>query len=775
MTGARTVPVAVGLVLGILVADQLRPTAIEAVLVGFAGVVLLAGAYIRHRRSGAPEAEGDLLPSLAPLAIPLLILGMAAVGFSDFGLRELARSPNLVSELEGRVVRVSGRVADDPKPGKVTRFLLRSDKIDGRTAHLKLAIASYARTSELLLGDQIQFEAKIARLDENDEFDSRLARRSVAAEATVAGTLRKLGPSPNPFIRASNHFRRRMTEAAERAAGGSRAGLLLGVVIGDESKISDGVKDDFRASGLSHLTAVSGANVAMVLGFIMVVLSAMGIGRRGRIAGGLFAIAMFAIITRWEPSVLRAAVMASIALAAFLFGRRATAIHGLGVAFIALVAIDPNSLWSVGFQLSFAATAGILLIGPLMLERLQRLPNLLAQALAVGASAQMAVFPLLAVHFGRLSLVALPANLLAFALVAPATVIGFAGGLVSLVSITAAAIVMKPASLCALILEKIAHLFGGSRLAQVHVPNFGAAAVVSAYLAIAAIVLLWGRRPRWARWPAAVAALVFVFTALVPIATSAAPPGMRITFFDVGQGDAALVEDPSGARILIDGGPDPSLLARTLARRGYDRIDVVVFSHAHFDHVNGLFEVIDRFGVRVALHPGVDDPLLRRAGTLQATSDGDAMSVGGITLQTLGPSASLQETAAIGLDLHQPGEGTGLNNASVVLRVSYGSGCALFTGDLEEAGQEALLEAHPGVIDCTILKAPHHGSARLVGAFVDAVDPEWVPVSVGPNEYGHPTKTALDVFERAGARVLRTDRLGDIVLLMDSRGIVKGS
>lgn len=771
---SRTVPVAAALVVGILVADGFRPTAIVALLTGLVGVGLLTGAYVSHRWAAPPGVPdpGALLPSMALLTIALLLLGTTAVGFSDLGLREAARSPDLVAELDGRVVAIAGRVADDPRTGRVTRFLIRSDKIDGRKAHLKLAVASYGRTAELGLGDRVRFEAKIARLDENDEFDSRLIRRSVAAEATVAGDLRRLGPSSNPIIRASNYFRLRMTEAAVRTAG-THAGLLLGVVIGDESKISDSFKEDFRASGLSHLTAVSGANVAMVLGFIMVVLSALGIGRRGRIAGGLLAVGMFTVITRWEPSVLRAALMASIALAAFLFGRRATAIHGLGLAFIALAAIDPNSLWSVGFQLSFAATAGILVIGPLILKRLERLPSLLAQALAVGASAQIAVLPLLAAHFGRLSLVALPANLAAFALIAPATVIGFAGGLVSLLSIAAGAIVMKPAVLCVMVLEGISHLFGGSRLSEVQLPNFGVGALIAAYAAIAAIVLRLGPRPRWARWPAVIALFVFVLAGLVPIATSAAPAGMRITFFDVGQGDAALIEDPSGARILIDGGPAPLLLARTLARRGYDRIDVVVFSHAHFDHANGLFEVIDRFDVRVLLHPGIEDPLLRRAGTLEVSSDGDTMSVGDIRLQTLGPTASLREAAEAGLGLDDQSEGTTLNDASVVLRVSYGKACALFTGDIEEAGQQELVDKHRSQIDCTILKAPHHGSARLVGEFVDAVDPEWVSVSVGPNDYGHPTKTALELFERAGARLLRTDRLGDIVLVIDGRGVVR--
>jgi competence protein ComEC len=262
----------------------------------------------------------------------------------------------------------------------------------------------------------------------------------------------------------------------------------------------------------------------------------------------------------------------------------------------------------------------------------------------------------------------------------------------------------------------------------------------------------------------------------VPAAPFGTPDTLRVTFFDVGEGDAALVESPSGARILIDGGRDPHQVARALRRRGFKRLDLVAASHLHADHVMGLAEVLRRFEVGLAVHPGLQAPLLRAledAGDLEQASDREAVQLGDMTVEFLGPSPDMRIAAETPDSADSQKEGSVLNDSSLVLRIQWGGECLLFTGDLEEAGQEKLLNAHRDRVACTIMKAPHHGSARLLASFVDAADPEWVAVSVGPNDYGHPTRKALSTFERAGAKVLRTDRLEDIVLEMDREGMVR--
>jgi competence protein ComEC len=227
--------------------------------------------------------------------------------------------------------------------------------------------------------------------------------------------------------------------------------------------------------------------------------------------------------------------------------------------------------------------------------------------------------------------------------------------------------------------------------------------------------------------------------------------------------------------MLVDGGPDPDAVAIRLARRGVRRLDLVVSTHDHADHAGGLPAVLRRMAVRAALAP-VPDPRAARnlppARRPRQALQGDRIVAGQVVVDVLGPPARLLEAAGVPAPGGE-GEGSPLNNASLVLRVAWGRGCMLFTGDIEEEAQQALLEGGPATLDRPVLKAPHHGSARLLPAFVEAVDPEWVTVSSGRNTFGHPSATALALFGRAGAQVLRTDRLGDIVLEMGRDGTVR--
>lgn len=771
----RILAPAIFFVAGVLAADRLGPPAAVALLCGGCGLAMLTGTWLLHRRR-PPERTGDLLPRLSAPAIALLLAGSAAVAFADLGLRAAALH-RARAWAGGRVVSVEGKVVGDPEPaGRANRFPLAALQIDGGTVGGRLSVRAFGVAPSLRLGDRIRLRARIRALDLDDPFDLRLFRRGIGGEAAVSSSeIRLVSRTSNPILRAANRLRDRMQRLALESLGRSDAGLLLGLVIGDERLIPKGVEEDFRATGLSHLTAVSGANVAIVLGAVVLLLRALRVSRRVQVAAGLATIAFFSIVTRWEPSVLRAGLMAVLALGAFFFGRRSDPRHALGLAFVGLLAFDPFLLWSVGFQLSFAATAGILIVTPQLLSRLRRFPRPVAEALAVGVGAQAAVTPLLALHFGRLSLVAIPANLAAFALVAPITVLGLVGAVVGMVWPPPGRLVFEAAGVLVSWLRAIARLFASVPHASIAVDEWGPVHLLVAYLAIGAAVMWLAGRGRAARMPAAGAAAIGLIVLLAPAAGSSTPGNLRLTFLDVGQGDAALVETPGGARVLVDGGADGGRLARLLSRRGIRRIDLVVFSHAHADHVAGLGRVLDRVEVRSAVHPGVPVPLLARMGVgdrLRPAGDGDRLAIGDLTVDVLGPDRPLLDRAAAEAASSESSEGSALNDASLVLRLSWGRACALFTGDVEEEGQQQLVERHPSAVVCSILKAPHHGSARVLPEFVEAVDPRWVVVSVGRNTFGHPTRRALQLFERSGARVLRTDRLGDVVLEADRGGEV---
>ncbi|HEX2177934.1 MAG TPA: ComEC/Rec2 family competence protein, partial [Actinomycetota bacterium] len=729
-------------VAGVVAGDLWRPGAPAAVVLGLAGVLCLLGAWAIHRRQPDP-GPGDLLPRVGASTALLLLAGSAAVGCADLGVRAAVLESSGLPRLDGRVVTLQGRVASDPEPvGRGWSYTLRSVSHGGSQATGRMLVRSFGKPPAVELGDRVAVEVKVAKLDPNDPFDARLSRRGVAATARAVGPVEVIATTGNPLLAASNHFRQRMRSTSGRWLASDQSALLQALVIGDERGISERVEDDFRASGLSHLTAVSGANLAMVLAALAFLLALLRAPRRLTVVAGLVAVVVFTVVTRWEPSVLRAAVMASVALAAFLFGRLSNPAHALMLAFIGLLAFDPMMLWSVGFQLSFLATAGILWLRPPLIDRLVALPRAVAEPVAIGIAAQVAVFPLIALHFGRISIAAVTANLVAFALVAPITILGLAGGVASLVSPVAAWPFLKLAGFLVLALQWIAKTFGRSPASQMSVPNFKVSEAIAAYLVIAAVWLVLAGRSRWARWPAVAGSVVLVGATLVPALGSSTPAGLRVTFFDVGEGDAALVESPAGARLLVDGGRDPDLVAATLRRRGFERVDLVVASHLHADHVIGLQQVLRRFEVGLALHPGVPAPLLPTLTAehpVEAAMDGESIRLGDLTVEVLGPTPDLREAAALSVTERAGAEGPGLNDASVVLRVNWAGQCVLFTGDIEDAGQQDLLDRHAGRVDCTVMKAPHHGSGRLLPEFVEAVDPEWVAVSVGPNTYGHPS------------------------------------
>lgn len=738
---------------GIMGANWVMPGSWVALGSGALGVVMLFWVWLRHRRQ-PKSRSGQLLPTLGIFAL-VGIISIGLVGFAVMGLRGAAIQQSLLGGNDKRAFVMRGVVATDlEKAGDGYRFILKTKRRE------RIEVRVFGPPLKVSLGDKVSVMGPITRLDFGD-------RKVIGQISAHTDAVEVKATSHNPMLVAANAFRNNMRRNAIEAIGERRAGLLLGVTIGDTRLIPDEVTQNFRETGLSHLTAVSGANLAMLLAAIVFGLKLLRVGRRAQIIISIGAIIAFTVVARWEPSVLRAAVMATVALMAFYFGRRSQALHALGLGFIGLLAFDPFMLWSVGFQLSFAASLGILVLAPGLADRFKALPRPLAEVLGVGVAAQLAVTPMLAIHFERISLVSIPANLVAFPLVAPATVLGLTAGLAGRLG----GLPYEAAGVFVGALERVANLFSRTPNASLDV-DWDAGILVAALLMLVALAVWLHRGLRSARWWVVIALAVTTFGGLANAAGSSPPNGLRVTFFDVGQGDAALVESPEGARVLIDGGPDPHALARSLSRRGIERIDLMVVSHLHADHVAGLPAVARRLNVVRTWHPGVPArviDVIARHGPVEVPTPTQRLIIGELTVEVVAPPADLVEAAVA--DAEEL-EGSSLNDASLVLRIGWKGGCILFTGDLENEGQLRLVDEDPARIECAVMKAPHHGSGRLEHDFVAAVDPEFVAVSVGRNSFGHPTRKALDMFEGVGAEVLRTDRLKDITVEVDDSGRV---
>lgn len=595
-------------------------------------------------------------------------------------------------------------------------------------------------------------------------FDAYLADRGAVARASVSELVAR-GPPTNPWLRMAASARRALGRGARAALPAREAALLLGLSIGDTSTMDAEVEEDFRASGLSHLVAVSGANVAMFLAPVLAVAAMLRMRLRTRVVLGLGAVAFFALLTRWEPSVLRASAMASVALAGAWAGRPRSTGALLGASITALLVVDPGLARSVGFQLSVAATVGLALMAGPVAERLRFLPRPVALAAGATVSAQVGVTPLLLLHFGVVPTVTLLANLLAFPAVAAALFGGLAASGAALVSPALGHGLAGPAA------APLAYLIGlADRMARAPLPSVTEEGLPAAFAAVLVAVLVAWRLRKGGRGRApGVAALAVVLTTLIwpAVGLGEATGVTTLTLLDVGQGDAAVVRGPDGGTILIDAGPEPDQVAADLAALGVRRIDLAVASHGHADHVEGFPAVLARHPVGLLLEPGcpVDSPSHRRF--LDAVRDeeipvrhprgGSEMRVGALVVQILGPDECSTDSP---------------NDDSLVLRILLGGiPVVLFPGDAEVPAQADLLEDQDPVT-AAVLKVPHHGGDTSDRDFLESVDATVAVVSTGPNDYGHPHPRVMAALRADGMAVYRTDRSGDVTVRFGPDGLL---
>jgi len=707
-------------------------------------------------------------------------------------------------------VTLEGVVADYPDVRDTWTYLwfeaeaiaLDANAIAGQVHPIQGTVLVRApRYPEYHYGDRLKISGLLETPPEFEDFSYReyLERKGIYSLLYRPYITRIGSGERSPFWSAIFEIKDRARNLIARLVPEPEASLLQGILLGIESGIPPDLYDDYNATGTSHIIVISGANITILAALFSLTLGRL-LGKRRAYWFTIAGITVYVLLVGADAAVVRAGVMGGLFVTAVYLGRRATAHVSLLASAMVLTAINPLALWDAGFQLSFAATLGIILFAPdieqlfemglnrmLPEHRARQIVRVLNDVLVVTLAAMLLTIPLVVYHFGRLSVVSPLANLLILPAQPVIMTLGGTATLVGLVRIlepVAQAIAWIP-WLGLAYTNALVRWLADWPSASLEIDPGGAGWLIAYYAAVAAGTVYWRRRhmavpslPNWAtsrRTMFIGSGLLLLAAVLAWLAVLQLPDGkLHVAFLDVGQGDAILISAPTGQQILVDSGPSPTALTTALSREMpfWDRsIDLIVMTHPDADHISGLVEVLHRFHVDAWLDGAPPDDDALYAECLRQVEEK------GIARHIVERGSSMELEGGLLLEvLHPPAEPlyvtvSDTNSNSVVLRVCWGEVRFLLTGDIE-AEAEHLLVASGQPLAADVLKVSHHGSGDASTAeFLTAVDPSYAVISVGAeNRFGHPHQAVLERLTQGGeVTVLRTDVSGTIEFVTDGQ------
>jgi competence protein ComEC len=751
--------------------------------------VALAAAWVLYRMKRTAAA-------LAAALVSTVLLGSAWYGRAElrYDASPLRRLPESVyGDFRGVLTRAAA-------PGTERDLLsVRVEAVDiGGTArpawgNLRVSVPRGAEIElppNLAAGDEVKIGAQIVPPLDFRNFDEPFSRmylrsRLLHAQASTKspGLVERTGRRggwryallrPVSLLRLA--FQRRIERyfASPSAPGGltPEGAALETLLLGGRGRLAPETTRALQQTGLFHLFAISGAHVGLVALLLFWLLRALRVSRRTSQVILIAVLVFYAFLVEGRASVVRAVVMAVAYLLAKLFWKDAHPLQMIGLSALVILAANPFQLFDAGFQLTFAATIGIILIAPRILAVIPRLPLKIGETFALSAAALAGVFPLMASTFNRIIFSGLVLNLIGIPLVGAILAAGY---LFLALSFLGGAIASAAAAGLGLLVKAFmasTGLLDGVPFLSYRVPT-PAGITIASYFGFLLLLLLPGRFKKIRRAAGFGFAAAFLVLILHPFSPRSAD--LKMTVLDVGQGQAVLVEFPGRTTMLVDGGGFPvssfdvgeSVVSRFLWNKGRKRVDYLVLTHAHPDHYLGLGAIARNFAVgefweadTPAGDPRYEDLRRLLAGVREERiSAGFVRRIGDVSVEALHPPEAGRAATAD-------------NDRSIVLRLTLGSVSFLLTGDIG-AQAEAVVVGSGRDLRARVLVVPHHGSAASSSeAFLEAVAPETAIISSGRgNPYGFPPAETLFRYGRAGIRLYRTDRNGAVEAATDGRGL----
>jgi competence protein ComEC len=591
---------------------------------------------------------------------------------------------------------------------------------------------------------------------------------------------------PNPFFEYIIFPSKRFVVATIRTVmKGDEANFLIGLLLGDRTELSEEIKTAFMNTGTIHVLAVSGSHVVLVAEIIVIVVGVLRFSRRPKILVAMAMLIFYMYLTGATPSVVRATIMMVVMLLGKLFEEKTDVYNMLGVSAVVILLYEPKQLFDVGFQLSFSAVFSIVYFYPKLNALIPKIPEpweefkILEwtwQLFAVSLAAQVGTLPFTAYYFGKVSIVSLFANLIVVPLVGVVVTVGLSGALLGIFSLWIASCFSEVNELIAVVTLNFVKWAEQVPYAVVNTATFGVKETLFYSIAVG-IVFNIGNRMIIKRFLAA--ALVTANGLLLADLADDQSRHLRVTFLDVGQGDAAVLQFPTGETVIVDAGPAaPGFdagernVAPFLRRSGISVIDAIITTHPHADHLGGVPYLLKNFNVKKTIDPGqlTDSRLFGEYETLRKhiphvpVRAGTMMTFGNARLYLLHPVDRF-------IDADSSDGYSDLNGSSVVFKLQYGNTSLLFTGDAEVEAEEHLTRVYGDFLRSDLLKAGHHGSSTSSSEpFISYVTPAHAVISVARfNKFRHPSKRVIERLAKSGAAVHRTDQEGAIVFVSDGQ------
>ncbi len=709
-----------------------------------------------------------------------ILLLLASLLYHDITLERITRG-EITPFLNKGWVEILGTIDRLPEIKKDRiHLIVKTEKISFKkkefSVRSRIRVSLPKGKTSLNYGDRLRIRGELisppgARNPGGFSYRNYLATQKISAlvNLVVDEQIENIGKARvNPFFRIAFYLRKRLVETIDHTLPSREGSVLKGILLGERGELPSTLRQAFIATGVAHVLAVSGLHVGLIVIFFHYGLFRLfRLPNKGSALLTLFIIILYCFMTGCRPPVVRATIMFGLFLLASCLGRKREVYTTLALAGLVILLINPLTLFDLRFQLSFAAVLSILYLYPRIWSRLKFLSSYPAGLISVSLAAWVGVVPLVAYHFNYFTPVTILANLFVIPLVTIVAALGFLATICSFF-LPLAQLFSSSNWLFLTILIKVIHLFSHFPGAGIRVVTPSLSFISIYYLGIVGLINF--KRSLLIRKAISTGALCLIAIFVWGNIFASQDKLLKVTFLDVGQGDSAFIQFPDRKSMLIDGGDGRlDILPSYLWDERIRRIDYLVLTHPHADHVTGLINVLSYFKVGEVWDSGQEFTSPEYEKFLRIIDDKK------IAYKIVRAGQRLSIMPGVGMDILHPqerflkGGGSEPNNNSIIIRLLYKKVSLLFTADIEKEAEDLLERKYGTQLHSTILKVPHQGSkTSSTLKFLEKVSPECAIISVGArNPFGHPNPAVLKRYQKMKIKTYRTDERGAIIITTD--------